>query len=76
LACGTEWNKEVHEGFAMLSRELQDFLSRRMKEDMSLMQCAAGLPGARTVLGGICGIPAEGCGGLCARVRQDDEACH
>ena len=38
LACSTEWNAKLHEGFVALSTEWQDFVSRRMQDDLSLLQ--------------------------------------
>lgn len=38
LAFNAECNATLHEGFATLSREWQDFLSARMKEDFTLLQ--------------------------------------
>ncbi len=38
LACSAEWNTKLHEGFAALSSEWQDFVSRRMKQDLTLLQ--------------------------------------
>ncbi len=38
LACSAEWNSKLHDGFAALSSEWQEFLSRRLKEDLSFLQ--------------------------------------
>jgi hypothetical protein len=37
FACSAEWNRELHEGFAALSSEWRQFVSRRMKQDVTLL---------------------------------------
>ena len=34
LACGAEWNAKLHEGFTALSCEWQEFVSRRLQDDL------------------------------------------
>ena len=47
LAGAVTWNSQAHEGFAMLGLEWQDFLARRFKQDLALLQrlAAAKSPG-------------------------------
>jgi hypothetical protein len=42
LAGATKWNGEAHDGFATLVGEWQDFLGRRLKEDLALVQRLTG----------------------------------
>ncbi len=44
LSCSAEWNTKLHEGFTTLSSEWQEFLSRRMKEDVGLLQLVGQSP--------------------------------
>ena len=38
LACNAEWNSKLHESVATLSSEWQEFVSRRVTDDLSLLQ--------------------------------------
>jgi hypothetical protein len=38
LACGAEWNAKLHEGFTALSCEWQEFVSRRLQDDLGLVR--------------------------------------
>ena len=41
FTCGLKLNAMAHEGFALTTTEWQDFVGRRLKEDMSLVQRVA-----------------------------------
>jgi hypothetical protein len=38
LSCGAEWNAKLHEGFSALGCEWQEFVSRRLQDDLGFVR--------------------------------------